>query len=114
MTSAARGVHGSSRIAGRRHQAFGADADADACSPDRVAAAAYHDARADRHGEAVVGDLSHVADEEVHVPDEVRDERCQRPVVDDARFIELLDQAVFDITATRSDIDSASSWSWVT
>ena len=38
---AAGGVRGSSRVARRRHQSFGADADADARSPDRVAATAH-------------------------------------------------------------------------
>ena len=75
---------------------------------------ADHDARARVDGEPAVGRLGDVAVEEVHVADEVGHERRQRPVVDGARLVELLDHARCDMTATRSDIDSASSWSWVT
>ena len=64
-------------------------------SPRSAAAApADDDARARVDGEAAVGGLDDVAVDEVHVADEVGHEGRQRPVVDRARLVELLDQPV--------------------
>ena len=51
-------------------------------------------ARAGVNGETAVGRLDDLAGQEVHVPDEVSHERRQRPVVDRARLVDLLDHAV--------------------
>ena len=85
----------------------------DGCTGNRVRRQSH---RAERSGIdlrhiAVAAD--HFAGEEIHLADEVGDLAAV------GRFIELARAATCrilppDITATRSDIESASSWSWVT
>jgi hypothetical protein len=80
--------------AGRGHDALGPDADPHARAPGRPPAAAHDDPRAGIDGEGTIGRLGDLPGQEVHVPDEVGHERRQRPVVDRARLVELLDHAV--------------------
>jgi hypothetical protein len=80
--------------AGRGDYALGPDANAQARALGRLATAAHHNPRANIDGEPAVSRLGHLTDEEVHVADEVSHERCQGPVIDRARLVELLDHAV--------------------
>src|ERR1700757_4231600 len=94
MTSASAEFAVAAEAPGHSHDALGPDADAHAGALDRPAAAPHHDPRAHVHGVSAVSRLHHVAGQEVHVPDEVSHERRERPVVDRARLVELLDDAV--------------------
>ena len=59
------------------------------------------------------GAVGHRGLEPVHRPDELGHERRRRRVIDLRGGPDLLDPPLRR-TATRSEIESASSWSWVT
>ena len=63
---------------------------------------------------ALFGRIDNDALKHVERADEGRDEAGARAVIDVAGAADLLDRASSFITTIRSEIDSASSWSWVT